>query len=206
MHKLEGKIAIVTGGSGNLGSAIVAAFHQAGATVVVPDRRAGGVVDMFPELDRDQHNFPGNYNAMDAEANHKLAQDTLSRFGRIDIVVNTIGGYRAGKPLHETEPDTWDFMMNLNAKTAFLLSQAVLPAMLKQGDGVIIHTAAHPALHGTRNESAYAASKAAVARIVESMSEEYKAQGITVNAILPGVLDTPRNRETMPDADFNEWV
>lgn len=206
MGAFSGRVVIVTGGSGNLGGAVVEAFHAAGATLVVPDRKAGVIAELYPQLNDGQHLLPADYDAMSAEANEQLAAEALSRFGRIDIVVNTIGGYRAGTPLHETAPDTWDFMLNLNGKTAFLLSRAVLPAMLEQNSGVIVHTAAQVALHGNRNESAYAASKATVARIVESMADEYKANSISVNAILPHAMDTPQNRAAFPKADFSKWV
>jgi NAD(P)-dependent dehydrogenase (short-subunit alcohol dehydrogenase family) len=97
-------------------------------------------------------------------------------------------------------------MMNLNARTAFIASQAVLPQMLKQGSGVIIHTAARPGLLGRANMAAYSASKSAVIRLTESLSAEYKDLGIRVNCVIPGTLDTTQNREDMPKADTAKWV
>ena len=130
----------------------------------------------------------------------------VDRFGTIDVLVNTVGGYRAGKPTHEIGVDTWDFMLKLNARSVFVMAEAVLPVMLEQGGGAIINTAARSALGARAKESAYAASKAAIARLTESMAAEYKSQNITANAIMPGTIDTPQNRDAMPNANFSKWV
>jgi NAD(P)-dependent dehydrogenase (short-subunit alcohol dehydrogenase family) len=130
----------------------------------------------------------------------------INYFDRIDVLVNTVGGYRAGTPVHKTPIDTWDFMLNLNARTVFVTTQCLVPHMLRQGSGKIIHLAARPGLTGVANASAYSASKAAVIRVVESASAEVKGQGININCILPGTIDTPQNRETLPDADHTRWV
>ena len=138
----------------------------------------------------------------------------LGRFGRIDVLANAIGGYRAGQPVHETPLDTWDFMLNLNARTAFVLSRAVVPAMLAQGSGKIVHVAARAALRstasfavaGAANAAAYSASKAAMVRLVESLADELRHNQINVNCVLPGTIDTPQNRESMPKADHSRWV
>jgi NAD(P)-dependent dehydrogenase (short-subunit alcohol dehydrogenase family) len=150
--------------------------------------------------------FAEGVDVIDPAAVDEVVQATLHRFGKIDILVNTVGGYRAGTPVHETPIETWDFMMSLNARSAFVMSRAVLPAMLKQGRGKIINISAGSALKGGANSAAYAASKSAVARLTESMAEEYKRLGININAILPGTIDTPQNREAMPKADFSLWV
>jgi NAD(P)-dependent dehydrogenase (short-subunit alcohol dehydrogenase family) len=97
-------------------------------------------------------------------------------------------------------------MMDLNARSAFITSQAVIPQMLKQGSGAIIHIAARPGLAGRANMAAYSASKSAVIRLTESMAAEYKEAGIRVNCIIPGTIDTPQNRRDMPDAETSKWV
>ncbi len=97
-------------------------------------------------------------------------------------------------------------MLNLNARTAFVVSRAVIPSMLERGRGKIINLAASSALKGGANSAAYSASKSAVARLTESMAEEYKRLGINVNAVLPGTIDTPHNRQAMPQADTSRWV
>jgi NAD(P)-dependent dehydrogenase (short-subunit alcohol dehydrogenase family) len=137
---------------------------------------------------------------------NKVMKAAIGYFDRIDVLVNTVGGYRAGTPLHRTSIDTWEFMINLNARTVFITTQCVTPHMLRQGYGKIIHLAARPGLKGVANASAYSAGKAAVIRLVESASAELKEQGINVNCILPGTIDTPQNREALPDADYSHWV
>jgi NAD(P)-dependent dehydrogenase (short-subunit alcohol dehydrogenase family) len=97
-------------------------------------------------------------------------------------------------------------MMNLNARSAFVLSRAVVPAMLAQGSGRIIHTAARAAFKGGSRAAAYGASKSAVVRLVESLAAELRHEGINANCVLPGTIDTPQNRRDMPDADHSRWV
>jgi NAD(P)-dependent dehydrogenase (short-subunit alcohol dehydrogenase family) len=106
----------------------------------------------------------------------------------------------------ETPLKTWEFMMNLNARTVFLVCRAVLPHMMQQNQGRIVSIAARAALTGKAKMAPYVASKSAVIRLTESMAAEVKEQAINVNCILPGTIDTPRNREEMPDADFKKWV
>jgi NAD(P)-dependent dehydrogenase (short-subunit alcohol dehydrogenase family) len=135
-----------------------------------------------------------------------MVAETIQHFGRLDVLVNTVGGFRAGTPVHETPLETWDYLMTLNARTAFITSQAVIPQMLKQGSGAIIHVAARPGLAGKANMAAYSASKGALIRLAESMAAEYREAGIRVNCIIPGTIDTPQNRRDMPDADTSRWV
>ena len=135
-----------------------------------------------------------------------MVNETRTRFGRIDVLVNTAGGYRAGTPLHETPLATWDFLFNLNTKSVFIMSRAVVPQMLRQGTGKIINVASRAALVGEAQAALYSASKAAVVRLTESMAAELKAHGINVNCILPSIIDTPVNRQAMPKADHTSWV
>jgi NAD(P)-dependent dehydrogenase (short-subunit alcohol dehydrogenase family) len=135
-----------------------------------------------------------------------IVQQTLDAYSRIDILVNTAGGIRAGTRLHETPVEQWEFMLNLNARSVFLMSRAVIPHMLERRQGKIVSVAARAALKGTARHGAYIASKAAVIRLTETMSAELKGNGINVNCVLPGTMDTPANRAETPDADFSKWV
>ena len=207
MFDFTDQVVMVTGGSGNLGGAAVWAFHAAGAKLVVSDRRADRIQALFSKLaDEGRHYLAGSTDITKPEEMTRLVEATLDRFGQIDVLVNTVGGFRAGTPPHETSLETWDFMLNLNARATFITSRAVIPAMLENGRGKIINTAARSALASRANESAYSASKAAVARLTESFAAAYKAKGINVNAILPGIIDTPQNRDAMPKADYSRWV
>lgn len=201
------QVVLITGGGGNLGGAVARAFYAAGARLALAERSPNHLPALFPELDdAGRHLLLGGVDLSQAEDVARLVGTTLERMGQIDVLVNTVGGYRAGQPPHETELETWEFMLELNARTTFLVCRAVIPAMLERGRGKIINTAARSALVGGANEVAYSVSKSAVARLTESLAAAYKARGINVNAILPGTIDTPQNRAAMPKADFGRWV
>lgn len=207
MYDFTEQVVIITGGTGNLGQAVTRAFHAAGARVAIVGRKVQDAVIIFGD------DVPEGATALyvtgdltDESSATDVARQVAGRFGRIDVLVNTAGGIRAGTPLHETPVDVWDFMMNLNARTVFLMSRAVIPYMLERGYGRIISTAARAALKGTAKHGPYNASKMAVIRLTETMAAELRHNGITVNCILPGTIDTPANRADMPDADFSRWV
>jgi NAD(P)-dependent dehydrogenase (short-subunit alcohol dehydrogenase family) len=207
MSDFTDRIVLVGGAAGNLGQAVARAFHAADANLVLLDHEPGRLAELFPELAASpDHLLLDSVDAADAASVEGAIQAAVERFGRLDVVANTIGGYRAGTPVHETPPETWDFMLTLNARTAFLLSRAVVPHMLERGAGKIVHVAARAGLKGTTRAAAYSASKSALLRLVESLSAELKHQGINVNCVLPGTIDTPENREAMPKADHSRWV
>ncbi len=135
-----------------------------------------------------------------------LVDQVLERFGRIDVLVNTVGTFKGGKPVHEEELDTWDFLIKLNLRTTLIACRAVIPTMLEHRNGRIINVASRNALSGDAKIAAYSASKAAVMRLTESLAAEIKDSNITVNSVLPGTIDTPQNRSAMPKADFSRWV
>jgi NAD(P)-dependent dehydrogenase (short-subunit alcohol dehydrogenase family) len=207
MYNFSDQVAVVTGGAGNLGQAVVRAFHAAGARVAIVVRKPQDAAEAFgddlPESDTCAY-FAADL--ADAGSVTDLARDIAGRFGRIDILVNTAGGIRAGTPIHETPVEVWDFMMGLNARTVFLMSRAVIPHMLERRSGRIISIAARAALKGTAKHGPYNASKMAVIRLTETMAAELRHHGITANCILPGTIDTPANRAETPDADFTKWV
>lgn len=206
-YDFSDKVALVTGAGGNLGAAVVKAFNAAGARVIAVDHTTGKMPPLFPEfVDSQDAYLAEGVDVTDPDQVEALAIESLNRFGRIDVLVNTVGGYRAGTPIHETSLETWDYMMDLNARSAFIVSRAVIPTMLSQGGGKIVNIASSAALKGSSNSAAYSAAKSAVARLTESMADEYIRRGINVNAIIPGTIDTPQNRESMPDADFSLWV
>lgn len=207
MFDFSNRVVMITGASGNLGSALGRAYQEAGARLALVDRRQDLLHEQFPEwVDSPDCYMSGSTDLTKLEDVANVVKTIMAHFGRLDMLVNTVGGFRAGIPLHETSVDTWDFMINLNARTAFLTSQCVIPQMIRQGSGKIIHLAARPGLEGRANMAAYSASKAAVIRLTESISAEVKEHGINVNCILPGTLDTPQNRQSMPEADYNQWV
>ena len=188
MGDFTGQVAIITGASGLLASGVVPIFRGCGASLVLTcgDER---LYERFPDLAEDRaHLCLPATDLSDAETVDALVSAAVERFGRIDILVNIVGGWDAGRPVHEMSVATWETMLRLNSTITFLMSRAVIPSMLKQGCGKIINIGARPGLRSSGNDAAYAASKAAVLRLTESMSEEYKRLGIRVNAVLPSAI------------------
>ncbi len=200
-------VVIVTGAAGNLGRAVAQAFQAKGARLVVVDRAPDRLQRLFPDLvDSPDHLLATSVDLTSADAVAAMVEQAVERFGRVDILVNAAGGFRAGTALHEMPLKTWDFLLGLNARTVLIASQAVAPHMLERGSGKIVNVAARAGLKGGARMAAYSASKAAVIRLTESMSAELRRKGINVNCILPGTIDTPQNRAAMPDANHSRWV
>lgn len=199
-----GRVVAITGGAGNLGVAVGKAFAAAGAKLAFIDRSPGKLSEVFSESDR--HFIASPTDVTDETSVAAAIEEITNRFGRLDALVNTAGGYRAGTALHETPINDWDFMLNLNAKSVFVVCRAAVPFMLKQGQGKIINVSSRAALSGDAYHAAYSVSKTAVVRMTESMAGELKDSGINVNCVMPGLIDTPQNRAAMPDGDFSKWV
>ena len=207
MFDLDNQVTMITGASGNVGSAVSRAARAAGARLALIDRHEDLLYEAFPDLiNRPDCFMTTCANLADLEQVNATVQRTIDHYGQVDVFVNTVGGFRAGTDIQETPISTWDFMINLNARAVFNTTRAIIPYMLERESGKIIHLAARPGLHGRAGMTAYSPSKAAVIRIVESVSDEVKSKGINVNCILPGTIDTPQNREAMPDANYDGWV
>src|SRR5882724_2604822 len=204
---LQDKVTIVTGAVGNLGTATARLFQQAGAKTVLVDRSQDRVREAFKDIaDSPDHLLAGGIDLSDAASLGKLIEQTLGRFGRVDALVNTVGGYRGGKPVHEADLADWDFLFNVNVRTTLLCCRAVIPQMLKQQRGKIINVASRDGLSGSAGYAAYSASKSAVLRLTEALANELKASNINVNCIMPGTIDTPQNRAAVPNGDYSKWV
>jgi NAD(P)-dependent dehydrogenase (short-subunit alcohol dehydrogenase family) len=207
MFDLTDRVIMVTGAAGILGQAVARAFYSAHARLVLVDRHPDRLQQVYPEwVDSPDIHMATSVDLADPDAVERMVETTLERFGRIDVLANTVGGYRAGTKVHETPLEMWDFLLNLNARTAFIVSRAVVPAMLQRESGRIIHVSSRAALEGTARHVAQSVSKSAVVRLTESLSAELKRSGINVNCILPGTIDTPQNRQDMPDAKTDRWV
>lgn len=207
MEALKGKVAIVTGANGNLGRAVAEAFRRAGANLVLVDRSGDRLLAAYPDLaSSSDHWLAAGVDLASAESVEAMVAGALERFGRIDVLVNTVGGFRAGLPVHEESLETWDLMLSVNLRTTLHTCRAVAPVMLSQGSGRIVNVAAGAGLNAPAGFGAYSASKAAVMRLTESVASELKGKGICVNSILPGIIDTPQNRQAMPGADHSVWV
>jgi NAD(P)-dependent dehydrogenase (short-subunit alcohol dehydrogenase family) len=206
-YDFTGKVVLVTGGSGVLGLEVAQAFLKTGASLVITYYSENSLSLLQSRIGSSLNNvflLKGNFTK--EEDVKTLVFEVVKKFGRIDVLANVIGGYIAGTPVTELDEKDWDKMINLNLKTAFLLSKHVVTQMVQQDYGKVIHVSARPGLKGTGNDAAYVASKSGVIRLVESLSEEVKAKGINVNCILPSIIDTEENRKAMPSADFTKWV
>jgi NAD(P)-dependent dehydrogenase (short-subunit alcohol dehydrogenase family) len=207
MFNFEDQVVMITGASGNLGSVLASAFQASGAKLALVDRGKDRLLETFPDLAASADYLLVNCaDLMDESAVEASVTEIIQHFGRIDVLVNTIGGFSAGDPLHDTQVNSFDFMMALNARSIFIACQNVIPHMLAQGSGKIVNIAARPGLRGRAGMAAYSASKSAVLRLSESMAAELRDQGVNVNCVIPGTIDTARNRQDMPDADFARWV
>jgi NAD(P)-dependent dehydrogenase (short-subunit alcohol dehydrogenase family) len=206
MKQLQDKVAIITGGTGGLGKAVVTEFLTQGAYVFstyIDDDELSRCRALLEDY-KSMLAF-GKADVTKAAHVSNVIAKAIERFSRIEILVNIVGGFTQS-PVTETDEETWDRMMNMNLKSAYLCSKGVIPHMIGQGRGSIVNIASRPALRGSHNLSAYGASKAGVLNLTQSMAEELKEHDINVNAIIPGTMDTPGNRKGMPDADFTKWV
>ena len=201
---LDDKVVLITGAAGNLGRAVAAAFAAAGATLVLLDIGDAALAKAYPGQDAKRLLLAADL--MDATSAQQAVDTALARLGRIDCLCNVAGGFHYGPAVHETTPELWKRMMDLNAGTVLNMAHAVVPAMLKAGAGRIVNIAAGGGLKGGGHMAAYSAAKSAVIRLTESMSAELREQGINVNCVLPSVIDTPANRADMPNADPKKWV
>ena len=200
----SGKVVIVTGAAGVLGRAVFSHFADRNARLVALDYSQELLDAAFPRRE-DQH----LYLTVDLTSSSDCAevlQKVIAEQGRVDILCNVAGGFMMGDAVHETSDDTWDFLMNLNARSIVNTAQKVVPQMLLQGGGKIVNIAAGAATRGIAQMGVYTASKAAVMRLTEAMAAELREQNINVNCVMPSMIDTPRNRQDMPDADHSKWV
>jgi len=205
--QFENKVILITGGAKGIGAAITRAVAEEGGIPVVIDRdkEAGKKI----EEDLVNAGVTNKWIGADLSVTGKCRQaiaTVAEKFGRIDGLVNTVGGWRGGKPVHETDPADWDFLFAVNLRTTLSCCRAVIPQMLRQGAGKIVNVSSRDGLSGGAGFAAYSASKSAVLRLTESLAAELKSSGINVNCIMPGTIDTPQNRKAMPNADFTKWV
>ena len=205
MYDFLNKVVLITGGTGALGKTLTQRFISSGATTI-----ATYLKDENIEANIGQNTNNAQFIKADVTREEqvvRLISAIVERFGHIDILVNSVGGYLGGKSVTELEEHEWDLMMNLNLKSAFLISKHVIPVMKSSGlGGKIVHISSKTGLKAEGHDSAYAASKSGLIRLVESISQETKDLSINVNCILPSVIDTEANRRAMPNADLSKWV
>lgn len=198
---LSGKVVAVTGGFGSLGASVGRTLLAAGAKVALLDRADASTAP----LDIANALALSSVDLGSSGAANAAISEVVKRFGRLDALVNVAGGFRWEK-VEGGSIDTWDLLYQMNVRTAANVSQAALVHLLTSRDGRIVNIGALAATKAGVGMGAYSAAKAGVAKLTETLAEELKDRGVTVNAILPSIIDTPSNRADMPDADYSRWV
>jgi len=201
----NGQTIVVTGAAGNLGSAIAAALGAQGASLVLADRETGALEALAARV-APQACLVAGADVRTEDGCRQIVEAALARFGVVHGLANTVGTFRM-RTLIDGAAQDWAMLMELNALSVLRLTEAVLPAMRAGGFGRIVHTAAGAAAKSFAGGAVYAASKAAVSRIVESAAQENgPLVGVTINCVAPGTIDTPQNRAAMADADHARWT
>jgi NAD(P)-dependent dehydrogenase (short-subunit alcohol dehydrogenase family) len=204
MHSKQ--IVLIAGGTGGLGRAVSLAFLKKRCEVVVTYQIAEEWEALQAAAGENKARLEGfKVDVTDDAAVRSLIASILNKYGQLDALVNTVGGYAGGVKLWELPPSVFEKMLALNLRAGFVLSQAVVPVMLKRRSGAIVNVAAKAAYDHGAGAAAYAASKAAALAMMDSLAADLKGTGVRVNSILPSIIDTQANRKAMPGSDFSTW-
>jgi NAD(P)-dependent dehydrogenase (short-subunit alcohol dehydrogenase family) len=207
-YDLSRRVAVITGGAGGVGQGVTPAFLRAGATVVAAERAGsrGGFDQLKAQLGPlgDRLAFSA-VDVLDEASVEAMVAEVLARHGQLDILVNLVGGFAAGQPITQLDLSTWQRMQDLNLHTAFLVSKHAARPMIQQRWGRILNISSRGARSGRKHAAAYAVAKAGIITLTEAQAEELRDDHITVNCILPSIIDTPANRASMPGASFDRW-
>jgi NAD(P)-dependent dehydrogenase (short-subunit alcohol dehydrogenase family) len=199
---------LVTGGTGALGGAVTTRFLDDGYRVAatwVAKEEAETLAEQFDDGAKERLILVET-DVTDPESIATSLEDVEARFGPVDVLVHLVGGWKGGEEVQEHSLSTWDRMMDLNLRSAFLCCRAVLPRMRERNWGRIVLVSSRTARQNRSGQAAYAIAKAGVAVLTETIAEESRGTGVTANVIAPSTLDTPANRAAMPDADHGAWV
>jgi NAD(P)-dependent dehydrogenase (short-subunit alcohol dehydrogenase family) len=204
--RFEAQVVLVAGGTGGLGRAVSLAFLEEGAQAVVTFRVQEEFDVLKSTAGATGERLEGQLvDVTDEAAVRQLIENIVRKHGRLDAMVNAVGGYAGGTKLWELETKVFDQMMALNLRSGYALSRAAVRAMLKKGRGAIVNVAAKAAFDHAAGAAAYAASKSAAVALLDSLAADLKGTGIRANTILPSIIDTEANRKAMPNADFAKW-
>lgn len=193
-YDFKDKVMVVTGSSGGLGQAVIDKLSGAGAKVISPPRK--------------RPDGQGDTLWLDAQAEFSVKnffEAVKAREGRVDALVNLVGGFAAGDPVANLPLELFERQIELNLKSAFLLTKYALQAMNRPEGGKIVLTASRAAVDKGAHSFPYSVSKLGVLRLVEAVAAENRDKNININAVLPSIIDTPANREAMPNAKFEKW-
>ncbi len=202
---MKGRVAIVAGGTGALGQSVTSRLISAGATVCVPYAVPAELERLEGRLGAATTQLHARHADVTSESGFsEFVRGVLDAHSRVDVLVNGVGGF-AGGDLASTSLDEWDRMLTLNLRSAVIGCRGVLPAMTAAGSGRIVNISSRAVLPPAGGFIAYTVAKAGVITLTQALARELP-RGITVNAVLPSTMDTPANRQAMPDADRSTWV
>jgi NAD(P)-dependent dehydrogenase (short-subunit alcohol dehydrogenase family) len=204
--RFTGKVVIVAGGTGGLGRAVSLAFLEEGAQLVVTYRNAEEFAALQSAAGANGSSLEGQrVDVTDEAATQGFVKAVMAKYGKVDALVNTVGGYAGGTKLWESDIKVFDQMLAMNFRPGLLLSRGVIPSMLQEGRGAIVNVASKAAVDHETGAAAYASSKAAALALMDSLAEDLKGTGVRVNSVLPSIIDTEANRKAMPKGDFAKW-
>lgn len=204
--RFSGSVALIAGGTGGLGRAVSLAFLEDGADVVVTYRKNEEYLALTKDSGKHSSRLTGHQvDVTDEAAVRQLIDTVLAKHGRVSILVNSVGAYAGGTKLWEIKPNVFELMQTLNLRSGYVLSSAVVPAMLRQKTGSIVNIASKAAVEHAAGAAAYAASKAASLAMIDCLAEDLRGTGVRANSVLPSIMDTEANRKAMPGADFTKW-
>jgi len=201
-----GKVVLVAGGTGGLGRSVSLAFLSNGATVAVTWRHGEEFTALKSAAGEHASRLTGfEADVTDPRVTADLVGQIVSRFDRLDVLVNAVGGYAGGTPLWRLDPEVFERQLDLNLRATFALARAAAPAMIARKSGAIVNIASKAAWDHGAGAGAYAASKAAAVALIDSLAADLLGTGVRANSVLPSIIDTEANRKAMPGADFSKW-
>ncbi|MFO8007711.1 MAG: SDR family NAD(P)-dependent oxidoreductase [Candidatus Brocadiia bacterium] len=205
---MQEQTAVITGGTGNLGSVVTRRFLEEGAAVLVPWRSEGGWHKLRDGLPEDLNERLTGFQAdlTDEDQVQDVMHAAAEQSGSIYALLNLAGAFAFGSNVWETDLETWTRMMEVNLRTAFLCCKHALPAMLERGAGRIVNVSSKAAVDVQAGAAAYAVAKSGILTLTRAMREELKGTGVSVYALMPAIIDTPTTRRIMPEGDHNRWV
>jgi NAD(P)-dependent dehydrogenase (short-subunit alcohol dehydrogenase family) len=197
---MKDKVVLVTGANGGLGASVTQVLLDAGATVI-------GLARKIEQSEFSSSNFTALRGEISTASGAKAAIDeVMARFGKLDVLAHTVGGFAGGQSIADTDDSTFQRMFDINLNSTFYLLRAAIPVMRNTGNGRIVAIGSRAAVEPGAGVGAYSASKAAMVSLIRTTAQENKDAGLTANVILPGTMDTPANRKSMSNSDFSKWV
>lgn len=204
---LKDKVVLIGGATGALGIAVTRSFAHTDARLALTSTSAERLTRLVREADiPEARAFTVPVDATQEEEVNTMVEAVVDHYGRLDALINTIGAWRGGAKVHETSVGAWDRTLDLNLRSAFLLSRAVLPHMLENDWGRIVHVSSKSAIQPKAEQAAYVVAKMGLIRLTDVLAAEVSGTGITANVVLPSVIDTPANREMLSGLDPDTWV